>query len=125
MTKVYHVVLLKFREEEKVVPLFAALRALQHKIPAIASFSWGNNNSPEGLARGFTHAFVMTFKDAVSRDQYLAHPARYHYRAVLSTGWYAAYLVTGTTPNPIFTGWKSFGDSLCRICWSNKKICFG
>ena len=31
--------------------------------------------SPEGLGRGFTHAFTCDFEDAAARDAYLAHPA--------------------------------------------------
>jgi hypothetical protein len=33
----------------------------------------GPNNSPEGLAQGYTHAFIMTFADAAARDAYLPH----------------------------------------------------
>jgi hypothetical protein len=52
-------------------PLTAALR---HKIPGIRDFSWGPYSSPEGLHRGFTHGFAMTFADEASRDAYLPHP---------------------------------------------------
>ncbi len=72
-----HVVLLKIRKDvskDQVAKVFEALAALQKKIPGILSFSGGAYTSPEGLNRGFTHGFVMTFKDAASRDVYLPHP---------------------------------------------------
>ena len=48
--------------------------ALREKIPGMLSFAGGPYSSPEGLNRGFTHAFVMTFRDERSRDAYLPHP---------------------------------------------------
>ena len=72
-----HVVLLKIRKDvskDQVAKVFEALAGLQKKIPGILSFSGGAYSSPEGLHRGFTHGFVMTFKDAASRDVYLPHP---------------------------------------------------
>jgi len=39
------------------------------------SFKSGANVSPEGLARGFTHAFTVDFADVAARDAYLVHPA--------------------------------------------------
>ena len=52
----------------------AALDNLRHKIPGLLDVSVGDNSSPEGLAKGFTHGFVMTFADEASRDGYLPHP---------------------------------------------------
>ncbi|MFM8743626.1 MAG: Dabb family protein, partial [Cytophagales bacterium] len=43
-------------------------------IPGITSFEYGVNNSPENLNKGFTHVYLLTFKDAQSRDSYLPHP---------------------------------------------------
>src|SRR5687768_11782272 len=75
MKQVFHLVLLKFKPAGagQVDRLFAALDGLR-KIPGMLSFKAGRNNSPEGLSQGFTHGFVMTFKDAAARDVYLAHP---------------------------------------------------
>jgi len=53
---------------------FQELHRLTKVIPGITSFSGGPNNSPEGLADGLTHGFVMMFKDASARDAYLPHP---------------------------------------------------
>lgn len=60
--------------EGSVEALFEELRALQQGIAGISSFQGGAYNSPEGLARGFTHGFTMTFADAAARDAYLPHP---------------------------------------------------
>jgi len=61
--------------EEQLDAMFAALRGLADEIPGILAFEGGANNSPEGLARGFTHAFSMDFADEETRERYLPHPA--------------------------------------------------
>lgn len=73
-----HVVLLKFTEDttpEKVAELEKGFVALAGKIPAIVDLEWGTDCSVEGLNQEFTHAFLVTFKDAKGRDEYLPHPA--------------------------------------------------
>ncbi|MBM3987666.1 MAG: Dabb family protein [Planctomycetes bacterium] len=72
-----HIVLLRIGREvpqAKIDAVFAALADLRGRIPGLLSFSGGAYTSPEGLNRGFTHGFVMTFADAASRDAYLPHP---------------------------------------------------
>ncbi|OMH29518.1 Dabb family protein [Motiliproteus sp. MSK22-1] len=72
-----HMVLLKCRNdvpEQQLTAMFDALAALVNKIPGLESYCGGENNSPEGIARGYTHAFYMQFADAQSRDNYLPHP---------------------------------------------------
>jgi hypothetical protein len=73
-----HVVLFKFKDgtpPANVKEIENAFRALPGKIPEIAAFEWGTNNSPEGLAQGFTHCFFVSFRDAKGREAYLPHPA--------------------------------------------------
>jgi hypothetical protein len=70
-----HAVLCRFRENTDVAAVFAAITALQHKIPGILAVSCGKDNSPEGLQKGFTHGFTVDFVDAAARDNYLPHPA--------------------------------------------------
>lgn len=73
-----HIVLVKFPAgagAETVDPLFRALDDLRGAVPGMLRFTAGANVSPEGLARGFTHAFVADFADAAARDAYLVHPA--------------------------------------------------
>ena len=73
-----HVVIFKFKEASPAVEVQKVVdgfRALGSKIPEIASFEYGTNNSPEGLNDGFTHCFLVTFKNEKDRDAYLPHPA--------------------------------------------------
>ena len=73
-----HVVLFKFKDgtpPANVKEIENAFRALPGKIPEIAAFEWGTNNSPEGIAQGFTHCFFVSFRDAKGREAYLPHPA--------------------------------------------------
>jgi len=75
---VKHVVLFKFKPElkpEKVNEIVAAFNALPSKIKEIKGYEWGTNNSPEGLNKGLTHAFILTFDNEKDRDTYLIHPA--------------------------------------------------
>ena len=72
-----HVVLLKIRRDvpqAQIAAVLEALSGLRTKIPGLLSFSGGAYTSPEGMHKGFTHGFVMTFKDEASRDAYLPHP---------------------------------------------------
>lgn len=81
-----HVVLLQFKadasdaEVEKVVDAF---RELPQKIDVIADFEYGTDNSPEGLANGFTHCFLVTFRSEKDRETYLPHPAHKAFVEVL------------------------------------------
>lgn len=72
-----HVVLFKFKEgtsHEKLTEIEEAFSALPSKIPEIISYEWGLNNSPEGLEKGFTHCFFLTFRSEADREIYLPHP---------------------------------------------------
>jgi len=74
---IVHMVLLKIRRDvppAQVERVFASIGALQRDIPGILAYSWGAYSSPEGMQRGYTHGFCMTFQDAQSRDAYLPHP---------------------------------------------------
>ena len=73
-----HVVSFKFKPEAtqtQVNALIEAFKGLQNDIPQIKAFEWGLNNSPEGVDKGMTHVFLLTFEDAKARDEYLPHPA--------------------------------------------------
>jgi hypothetical protein len=74
---IHHLVLFRLKASAspaQVSGMFAALDGLRTRIPGLLSFAGGPYSSPEGLQRGFTHAFVMTFRDAAARDAYLPHP---------------------------------------------------
>jgi lysophospholipase L1-like esterase len=73
-----HVVLFQFKESatpEQVQEVVDAFAALPDRIDAIEDFEWGTDVSVENKAAGFTHGFVVTFKDEAGRDAYLPHPA--------------------------------------------------
>lgn len=77
-TMLRHVVLFQFKEtstKEDIQKVVDGFRALKTKIPQIADFEYGVNNSPEGLNNGLTHCFFVTFKTEKDRDEYLPHPA--------------------------------------------------
>jgi hypothetical protein len=84
--KVRHVVLFKFKEgttaeQRKLVE--DGFRELPQKIHEVVAFEWGTNISPENLAQGFTHCFLVTFNDVKGRDAYLPHPAHRAFVKVL------------------------------------------
>jgi hypothetical protein len=72
-----HMVSFKFKPEatpSQIKEVETAFAALQKQIPQIVSFEWGTNVSPEKLDKGFTHGFILTFKNTADRDAYLVHP---------------------------------------------------
>jgi hypothetical protein len=86
MARVQHLVLLRFKEgtsAQTIAECFTAVAELPKKIPGIDYYASGPNCSPEGLNKGFTHAFVMTFASAAARDQYLPHPEHEKVKAML------------------------------------------
>ncbi len=81
-----HVVLFKFKadtSQDDIDMVQEAFSALPSKIPQIASYEWGTNNSPEGLNQDFTHCFFLTFKSEADRAAYLPHPDHKAFGAVL------------------------------------------
>jgi hypothetical protein len=73
-----HVVLFRFRPgvaEETVRGVEAAFGDLARQLSFVTGFEWGRNESPEGLDKGFTHCFLVTFAGPEGRDAYLPHPA--------------------------------------------------
>ncbi|MGC3970064.1 MAG: Dabb family protein [Pirellulales bacterium] len=73
-----HVVFFKFKEgttAETLKTVTDAFAALPSKIDVIKDFEWGTDVGVEGLSKGFTHCFFVTFADAAGRDAYLPHPA--------------------------------------------------
>lgn len=81
-----HVVLFNFKDDadpaaiKKVEEGFAALPS---KIDTIKDFEWGTNNSPEGLDKGHTHCFLVSFESEEGRAKYLPHPAHKAFVEVL------------------------------------------
>jgi hypothetical protein len=83
---VRHVVLFKFKDSatpEQLRGIEEKFRGLRARIPQILDLEWGTNVSPENHAQGYTHCFLLTFRDAAARDAYLPHPAHKEFGAQL------------------------------------------
>jgi hypothetical protein len=81
-----HIVLFKFKKEatpEAIKNIENEFIALPSKIKAIKDFEWGLNNSPEGLNKGLTHCFFVTFDTEEGRAAYLPHPAHKEFVSLL------------------------------------------
>ena len=73
-----HVVIFKFKETATPAQIKQAEKAfvaLPSKIKQVKSLEWGTNVSPENLAQGYTHCFLLTFSSDQDRDTYLVDPA--------------------------------------------------
>ena len=81
-----HIVLYKFKDDvtpaqlKEVIDAFAAL---PKKVDTIIGFEHGTNVSKEGKSEGFTHVFVVTFKNEADLAAYLVHPAHEAYVKVV------------------------------------------
>jgi Stress responsive A/B Barrel Domain len=81
-----HVVIFKFNDSsspadvENVAKTFAALHG---KVPQVAAFEWGINNSPEHYNQGFTHCFILSFKSEKDLADYQLHQAHIDFQTVL------------------------------------------
>ena len=82
-----HLVLLRFKAGASAVDVLGIERqfvALRDQIDGVRELEWGTDVSPEGLAKGFTHAFLLSFDDAAARDAYLPHPTHQAFVARLT-----------------------------------------
>ena len=73
-----HVVTFQFKEEVTAARRDQAIKdfvALKNEIPGILRFEGGQDISVEGLSKGFTHCFIITFENEAARDAYIPHPA--------------------------------------------------
>lgn len=81
-----HAVFFSFKEEsseDDIQGVVDAFRELPAKITEITDLRWGVNNSPEDLDDGFTHCFLLTFKDEAGRAAYIPHEAHAAFGNVL------------------------------------------
>ncbi|HEX4119044.1 MAG TPA: Dabb family protein [Verrucomicrobiae bacterium] len=88
MSKVKHIVLLKFKEgtaDEQIAKFFDDVLDLSETVPGIDDYVSGTNCSPEGAAQGLTHGFIMTFSDAAARDAYIVHPEHERFKTMALT----------------------------------------
>ena len=69
-----HAVFFTFKEgtpKEKIDEIVKAFGALKSKVPSIIDYEWGPSESVEKLNDGFTHCFLVTFKDKAGLEEYL------------------------------------------------------
>ncbi len=81
-----HMVLFKFKDDvtaEQVQEVVDAFAALPGKIDAIVDFEHGTDVGVEKLSAGFTHGFLVTFRDAAGRDAYLPHAAHEEFKKLV------------------------------------------
>ena len=81
-----HIVVMKFKPdvtEDEIEETIEQCRSLKEIVPGITDFISGPYSSPEGANQGYTHAFIVTFLDAKSRDGYLPHPEHERVRDLL------------------------------------------
>jgi hypothetical protein len=77
MSKVKHIVLLKFKDgtsEEQITKFFEDVLDLSETVPGIDDYVSGTNCSLGALNQGMTHGYIMTFSDVTARDAYMVHP---------------------------------------------------
>lgn len=73
-----HVVCFKFKEgtkPEQIQKIETEFAALPGKIDTIVDFEWGTDVSTENRAMGFTHCFIVSFKDKAGLEVYAPHEA--------------------------------------------------
>jgi len=85
MSKVKHIVLLKFKDgttEEQIAKFFEDVLDLSESAPGIDDYVGGANCSKEGNTQGLTHGFIMTFSDVAARDAYIVHPEHERFKTM-------------------------------------------
>lgn len=73
-----HVVCFKFKDDatkDQVAGIEKAFGELAKQVDTITGYEWGTNVSPENHAQGFTHCFIVSFKDKKGLEAYLPHKA--------------------------------------------------
>ncbi|PSR86510.1 Stress-response A/B barrel domain-containing protein [Actinidia chinensis var. chinensis] len=86
MAEFKHLVVAKFKEGVVVEELLKGMEKLVSEVDVVKSFEWGEDiESLEMLRQGFTHAFVMTFKNKEDFTAFLSHPKHVEFSATFST----------------------------------------
>src|SRR3954453_4076791 len=81
-----HAVFFKFKDDASAADIskvVAAFDELPKKIDTIKDYQAGKNVSSIGFDYGFTHCFLVTFKDEAGRAKYLPHPEHKAFGATL------------------------------------------
>lgn len=81
-----HIVMFQFKADatpEQVKAIEDAFSQLPSKIDTITGYEWGTDVSTENKAQGFTHCFIISFKDQAGLDTYSPHPAHLAFVEIL------------------------------------------
>ena len=71
---IYHIGFFKIKaeiEETQINAAFVALSTVHGATEGAGEFAYGRDCSVEGLSKGHTHGFVMSFANLEARDEYL------------------------------------------------------
>ena len=82
-----HVLFIRFKAAAAATAIDAVKRAflsMPKQVAGVDAVEWGENDSPEGKNRSFSHCVLMTFADETARQRYLPHPAHESLKAVFS-----------------------------------------
>ena len=69
-----HILLIAFKagtQADDIAAVRAAFLGIPARVNGVVAVEWGENDSPEGRAEGFTHSVLMTFADEAARQRYL------------------------------------------------------
>ncbi|WP_325894515.1 Dabb family protein [Grimontia sp. NTOU-MAR1] len=72
-----HVLLVKLKptsNEADFEEIREEFMSMIERVEGVVSVEWGENDSPEGKNKGYTHVVFMTFADEEGRQNYLLHP---------------------------------------------------
>lgn len=72
-----HILLIQFKSTAQPAQLDSLRErfvALGDTIDGVSGVEWGQNDSPEGKNKHYTHVVMMTFADEAARQRYLVHP---------------------------------------------------
>ncbi len=66
-----HILLIAFKagtQADDIAAVRAAFLGIPARVNGVVAVEWGENDSPEGRAEGFTHSVLMTFADEAARQ---------------------------------------------------------
>jgi len=81
-----HFVSFQFKDgtpDAKKTEIVDAFMALKTKIDTITEIEWGGTENIEPLNDGFTHSFLVSFKDKSGLEVYIPHPAHVEFVKLL------------------------------------------
>src|SRR5690606_8887104 len=81
-----HFVSFQFKEgtsEDQKSEIVTAFLALKSQIETITDLEWGGTENIEPRNDGFTHSFLVSFKNKAGLEVYLPHPAHQDFVKIL------------------------------------------